>query len=84
MRPLRQIFISKDAQIFALAEDGTFWTAMFGSEIAAQKLNWRQLNGPPEGNHLKPELTLEEQAERIRKKGGRKMLINRGKNDDKT
>lgn len=65
--------IDGDATLFAVAADGTLWRGTLERE--QEDILWQPLNPPPEGVPGRRDLTLEEIAERLRKAGGRKMIV---------
>lgn len=73
MRKVVAITASGD-KLFAACEDGTLWARSLREEATG---SWVWLEGPPDGPVGQRELTNEELAERLRKRG-RKMLLGRG------
>ena len=72
MRKIVQLAVSV-GDLYVVCADGTLWKR---SENVGE---WQHIEGPPEGKLDQKELTLEEQAERLRQKGGRQMVIGKGK-----
>lgn len=74
MRSVRQIVITS-TQVYAVCGDGTLWRSPLWEEGEPR---WQQMEGPPEGDGMRKELTNEEVAEHLRKES-RGMIIGKGK-----
>jgi len=79
MRKVKALCVTNSARLFALCEDGTLWTSP-PFEVGQPK--WEPIEGPPEGRMFAEEETLEKKADRLRKSGGRGMIIGRGLKDE--
>jgi len=77
MRQISQLVVTAGGRLYALCPDGTLWTA---GPFEMGHPEWEQIETPPEGNRLaERELTLEEQAEKLKEKHPQRMVIGPGK-----
>jgi hypothetical protein len=80
MRKIKQISTQKN-KIFVLTEDGFIWSREFGFVKEPPEygwLEWEFIEGPPEGDPPKKPIPLEEIAEHLNEKGGKRIFIGKG------
>ena len=78
MRRVTQIELTS-TRMYAVCDDGTLWFSPAVAEHEWQP-DWKPLVRPPDGKaDVVVEKTLEEQAEEIAARGGRQMVIGKGK-----
>jgi hypothetical protein len=75
MRKIRQLGVANSGRLFVVCEDGSLWTA---GPFEIGPPEWVALEGPPEGDVFKKELTIEEVGEKLAETG-RGLIVGKGK-----